>query len=196
MSVFIGVMIVVIATFIIKSVTDKDSRKESLDVKQPETEQKDTGVSENMQLTTDGVQIELGARDLLMRVLMQMGCQYMVDENQKIQFVFQGERFLANATNDKPYIVIIDPWWLTCELQDVEHVVRIKNAINEANCVTSVNTYYHIHDETKQLAVHSDKSILFIPQIPEIENYLRAVLDMFFSSHRRMLLEVDRQKNS
>lgn len=196
MSIFIIVMIVVITSVILKSIKDKDSSKKPVQIKQADVKQKETSENKDLKLTGEEVQTEVGARDLLIRVLMQMGCQYTADENQRVSFVYQGEHFLANATNDQPFIVIIDPWWLNCELQDVEQVVKIKNAVNVVNRDTFVNTFYHIDDDAKRIGVHSDKNILFIPEIPEIERYLRSVLDMFFSSHRQMLLEVDRQKIS
>lgn len=145
-----------------------------------------------IQLTNEGVQVEIGTRDLLLHVLGQIGCQYTIDEEKRILFNYQGERFFSDASNECPCFTIYDCWWEQCELHDVEQMARIKQAMNEANCRTHVTTFYSVDEAGGTMGIHSTKNILFIPSIPNIEGYLRATLDEFFSSHRFMALEMER----
>ncbi|MBR6276718.1 MAG: hypothetical protein IKR31_07310, partial [Prevotella sp.] len=48
----------------------------------------------------------------------------------------------------------------------------------------SVTTVYTIDEAGSNVDVHSKTVILFIPQIPDLENYLRLELNEFFRAHQ------------
>ena len=149
--------------------------------------------NKNVKITEDGVQVELGARDLLIWTLKNIGCPYAIGEDDNIYFNYLGEIFYSDASNECPCINIWYSYWLKCEMHDVERVSRIKQAVNEANYRTSIITFYTIDESGSRLNVHCRKDILFIPQIPDIEDYLRAMMNEFFDVHRFVMLEIERQ---
>ena len=132
-----------------------------------------------------------GTRDLFLETLTKMGCQYEIDpEDDRILFAYQGERFLADAENERPYVWIFDFTWKSVELHDIDEVSRLRRAINEANWQNSVTTVFTIDDEDKTMDVHCKATILFISQIPDVEIYLRAELQTFFDAHKLVDLEM------
>ena len=171
-----AVIAITIIIVLVRAFLDNDSKQDKkMDNTKDEIKENDTTMerNNNVQITNGEVQVEMGTRDLFMRVLMEIGCQYSVNENQEILFAYQGENFIARATNESPFMVIIDPWWYVCELHDVEQFARVKNAINETNARTNVVTYYHVDEDSSNVGVHSDRFFLFIPQIPLLSDYLR-----------------------
>lgn len=146
----------------------------------------------NLQITSDGVQIEIGTRDLLMRVLMQIGCAYTIDEEQRICFTYQGEQLWAEATNDCLYVDVYDTFWESCELSNLDRVAKLKQAINTVNLSEVENVFYTINDEDNVLMVHCKRNFLFIPQIPHIDDYLRSVFNGLFQCHYALGSEMTR----
>ena len=79
-----------------------------------------------------------------------------------------------------------DTHWGHIELYDVDEFTRLKKAINCSNLNNSVMTIYTIDEEGKNVDVHCKSIILFIPQIPDLENYLRLELNEFFRAHQHV----------
>lgn len=130
---------------------------------------------------------EKGTRDLFMETLTKIGCQYELGEEQdddRIYFAYQGEHFFANASNEGFYVHIYDTHWGHVELYDVDEFTRLKKAINGSNLNNSVMTVYTIDEAGSNVDVHCKSIILFIPQIPNLEDYLRLELNEFFRAHQ------------
>lgn len=127
-----------------------------------------------------------GTRDLFLETLTKIGCQYEIGEgdDDRIFFGYQGEYFFVNAKNDWQYIQIWDTNWWHVELYDIDELARLKKAINRSNLNNSVVTVYTIDEEGKNVDVHCKSTILFVQQIPELENYLRLELGEFFRAHQ------------
>ena len=128
-----------------------------------------------------------GTRDLFLETLTKIGCQYELAEEEdddRIYFAYQGEHFFVRASNDWRYIQIFDTHWGHVELYDIDEFSRLKRAINGSNLNNSVTTIYTIDEAGSNVDVHCKSVILFIPQIPEIENYLRLELNEFFRAHQ------------
>lgn len=127
-----------------------------------------------------------GTRDLFLETLTKIGCQYEIgeDDDDRIYFAYQGEHFFVNAQNDWRYIQIWDTHWGHVELYDVDEFARLKKAINGSNMNNSVTTVYTIDEAGNNVDVHCKSIILFIPEIPELENYLRLELGEFFRAHQ------------
>ena len=190
MYVFLAAVIFIVVMALVKSIPVSDKKKEEKNNKTSDMKK------DEIKVTNEGVQIELGARDLVMHVLTQIGCQYTIDDDNDICFRYQGETFYIRASNEYSCITIWDFCWGQCELHDVELFSRIKHAINKANGNTNITTFYTINEAGGTVEVHCKKSILFMPQIPDIEGYFRAMLDEIFDTHRFISLEIERQKNN
>ena len=137
----------------------------------------------------------MGTRDLFLETLTKMGCQYELAEEEDdnhIDFAYQGENFIVAASNDNRYIHIWDTHWEHVELYDIDEFSRLKKAINGSNLNNSVTTVYTIDEAGSNVDVHSKSIILFVPQIPDIEDYLRTELNEFFRAHRYVGNEMEK----
>ena len=131
-----------------------------------------------------------GARDLFLETLTAIGCQYEIDEDNEINFAYQGEYFVVRASNDNEYIQIYDMRWLHAELYDIDEITRLKKAINESNIKNSVVTVYTIDEAGNTVDVHSKSVIYFDSVIPNVIDYLRLELAEYFNVHQMILLEM------
>ena len=98
-------------------------------------------------------------------------------------------------------ITIWDYWWSGFDLYDIDTLSRVKRAINDANIKAPVTTVYSIDEEDGKVGVHSCKRMLFIPQIPNLEDYLQATLAEFFHVHRYIktsleMIRVEEESNA
>ena len=133
-------------------------------------------------------------RQLFLDTLQKIGCPYTYDEeDDTASFFFQGEKFVAWLQSNY-YISIWNYNWMSCELYDIDNISRIKRAINEANMDCGVTTVYTIDEAGSDFDVHSTSMIAFIPQIPDIEGYLKVELRQYFYTQRYIELEVEKLK--
>ena len=131
-----------------------------------------------------------GSRDLFLETLTKIGCQYEIGDDDDINFGYQGEYFLVRANNENRYIQIYDTHWGHVELYDIDEFTRLKKAINESNINNCVTTIYTIDEAGSNVNVHCKSTILFISQIPELEDYLRLELNEFFRVHQFINVEM------
>lgn len=137
-----------------------------------------------------------GTRDLFLETLTKIGCQYEIGEGEDgdINFGYQGEYFLVRATNKGRYIQIYDTHWAHVELYDIDEFARLKKAINESNMRNSVTTVYTIDEAGSTVDVHCKSVILFVPEIPDIAEYLRVELADYFRAHETVNVEMAKQR--
>ena len=172
-----------------------EKKEEVVTEKKEEEEPKEQEKEERM--------MNMGTRDLLMDTLTKIGCQYTIDESEenRICFTYQGEHFDGYASNESMMITIWDYWWTGFDLYDIDTLSRVKRVINDANIKAPVTTVYSIDEEDGKVGVHSCKRMLFIPQIPNIEDYLQATLAEFFQVHRYIktrleMIRVEEESNA
>ena len=139
----------------------------------------------------------MGTKDLFLATLTKIGCQYELAEKEddnSIYFAYQGENFVVDASNENNYIRIWDTHWGHVELYNVDELSRLKKAINNSNLNTGVTTVYTIDEVGHNVDVHCKSVVLFIEQIPNIENYLRVELNEFFRAHQYVGNEMVKQR--
>ena len=162
-----------------KSTTDR--KMPHVDMETTKAIEQETNKTEKM----EEKKVNTGARDCFLETLKKLGCQYEIDEeDDRIQFAFQGENFVADATNEGCYVHLWDTFWGQVELYDIDEFTRLRKAINTSNINCATTTVYSINEAGSSVDVHSKKSILFLPQIPQVENYLRSELSDFFRAHQ------------
>ena len=138
-----------------------------------------------------------GTRDLFLETLTKIGCQYQLAEEEgdnRIFFSYQGEHFFVIATNEILYIQIYDTHWRHVDLYDIDEFSRLRKTINESNLNNNVTTVYTIEEEGGNVYVHCKSTILFMPQIPNIEEYLKIELSEFFRVHQYVNIEMAKQR--
>jgi hypothetical protein len=69
----------------------------------------------------------------------------------------------------------------------------VRQVINDINAYGVVSVFYGDTD-SDDVAVHVKKNFLFIQQIPNIEGYLRLMLDGFFKTVRKLELDIEKMK--
>lgn len=162
-------------------------------------ESNDTTTEDNKmekEIRTSTPQSAVGTRELFMETLTKIGCQYEIGDgdNNRIYFAYQGEYFIADVSDDMPYVHLWDTHWAHVELYDVNELSRLRKAINLSNLNCAATTVYTIDEAGGNVDVHCKSTILFVPQIPEIDNYLRGELNDFFRAHQYVGNEMVKQR--
>ena len=136
----------------------------------------------------------LSTRDLCAEVLRKLNCDVQFDEENEynMYFTYQGEIFCVDTWENGLMITIWDTWWGTVDLDDLDDVSRVRKAINNINVRQNLTLMYSIDEKGQKFAVHTKRQCLLIPQIPQIENYMAAMLTGFFDVQRSFKEEYDR----
>ena len=136
----------------------------------------------------------LSTRDLCVEVLRKLNCEVQFDEENEYTmfFTYQGENFRIDTWKDCLMIGIWDVWWGTVDLDDLDDICHIRKAINTININSFLTMVYSIDQEGQRFAVHTKRQCLLVPQIPNIENYLAAMLAGFFDVQRSFKEELGR----
>ena len=136
----------------------------------------------------------LSTRDLCAEVLRKLNCDVQFDDENEynMHFSYQGENFSVETWEDGLMITIWDTWWGTVDLDDLDEVSRVRKAINTINVRQGFTLMYSIDEKSQKFAVHTKRQCLLIPQIPQIENYMVAMLTGFFDVQRSFKEEYDR----
>ena len=146
------------------------------------------------------MELTIGTRDLFLDTLSKIGCQYELGETEedcdKIYFAYQGENFTASVSNEGWYVHVWDTYWGHVELYDIDELARLKKAINLSNLNCATMTVYTVDEAGSNVDVHCKSVIPFIPQIPEIDKYLRGELNDFFRAHQYVGNEMAKQREA
>lgn len=136
----------------------------------------------------------LSTRDLCAEVLCKLNCDVQFDEENEynMYFTYQGENFSVDTWENGLMITIWDTWWGTVDLDDLDDVSRVRKAINNINVRQNLTLMYSVDEKGQKFAVHTKRQCLLIPQIPQIENYMAAMLTDFFDVQRSFKEEYDR----
>lgn len=137
---------------------------------------------------------KLSTRDLCADVLRKLNCDVQFDDENEynMHFSYQGENFSVETWEDGLMITIWDTWWGTVDLDNLDDVSRVRKAINNINVRQGFTLMYSIDEKSQKFAVHTKRQCLLIPQIPQIENYMVAMLTGFFDVQRSFKEEYDR----
>lgn len=136
----------------------------------------------------------ISTRDLCVEILRKLNCKVQFDEENEytMYFTYQGENFSVDTWENGLMITIWDTWWGTVDLDDLDDVSRVRKAINNINVRQNLTLMYSVDEKGQKFAVHTKRQCLLIPQIPQIENYMAAMLTDFFDVQRSFKEEYDR----
>ena len=185
------IIAVIFCVLIVKFNEWWDNRKEERETQRMITINKDVTAyqitNDTFERSKNVMEQTKGTRDLFLETLSKIGCQYELGEGEedsdKIYFAYQGENFTASASNDGWYVHLWDTHW--------GHV-----AINLSNLNCATMTVYTIDEAGSNVDVHCKAVILFVSQIPDIENYLRGELNDFFRAHQFVGNEMAKQRET
>lgn len=131
-------------------------------------------------------------KDLCIELLKQLNCKAAVaeeDEN-RLCFQYQGELFVIDTSNESFFIDIWDPRWYIVPLDDLEQMSNVRKAINTINNYSGTTIVYCIEEEGQKFVLHSKRQCILTKEIPHVKEYLRALLNDFFTVHNRLREEI------
>ena len=136
--------------------------------------------------------------ELVLTTLRRIGCEPETEERNGLNyayFTFQGEKYTIESNDTCKFITIYDTWWHSISIySDVEEIANLHKTINLVNQYVNCTLLYTTNKDIEEIGVHSRRTILFIKEIPEIENYLICVLNDFFKAQRFVLTELEKCK--
>ena len=133
----------------------------------------------------------ISTRQLALRTIENIGSEPKYDEAGRIQFEYQGVIFLMEAANDCMFVNLIWPWCHSFSKFDIDEFARVRQVVNEVNLRDTLSVVYTISD-SDDVALHIKKHFIFIQQIPELEEYLKMILNSFFRTSRTLELEIEK----
>ena len=131
-------------------------------------------------------------RDLCIELLKQLNCEVSVEEEDenRLYFEYHGEHFIIDASNESFFIDIWDPRWYIVPLDDLEQMSNVRKAINTINNYSGTTIVYCIEEEEQKFVLHSKRQCILTKEIPHVKEYLRALLNDFFTVHNRLREEI------
>lgn len=139
----------------------------------------------------DSMEETISTRQLALNTIENIGSEAQYTEEGRIQFEYQGVIFLMEAVNDCAFVNLIWPWCHSFSKFDIDEFARVRQVMNKVNLQETVSVVYTISD-SDDVALHIKKNFLFVPQIPQIENYLKLILNGFFRTARTLELEIEK----
>lgn len=135
----------------------------------------------------------ISTRQLALKTIENIGSVPQYTEEGRIRFEYQGVIFLMEATNGCLFVNLIWPWCHSFSKFDIDELSRVRQVINEVNIRSTPSVIYTFSD-SDEVAVHIKKNFLLIPQIPDLEDYLKVTLEYFFRTARTLDLEIEKYR--
>lgn len=134
-------------------------------------------------------------KDLCIELLKQLNCEVFVSEEEenRLEFKYQGEHFIIDATNESFFINIWDPGWYVVPLDDLEQMSNVRKAVNTINNYSGTTIVYYIEEEGQKFILHSKRQCILPKDLPHVKEYLRALLDDFFAVQKWLSKEIETQ---
>lgn len=146
----------------------------------------------------ESIEVTLDAKSLLNYVLDKLNLCY-EDVDDFTYFTYRGEHFRVVITDNPKHIHIQDNYWYKAPLNDLENMVVFQRALNRCN-KNGFNLFYYTEDhESDSIYLHSIHALLWIPEIPYIEQYFLSALDYMLRCHSLFyenMEEVRREHNA
>lgn len=148
-------------------------------------------IPDNNQTEVTNMEEDISTRQLALRTIENIGSEPQYTEEGRIQFEYQGEIFLMEAVNDCMFVNLIWPWCHSFSKFDIDEFARVRQVINNINMQGTMSVFYCITD-SDDVAVHIKKHFLLVPQIAQIEEYLKFILKSFFITARALDVEIEK----
>lgn len=127
---------------------------------------------------------ESTTRTSLMVALRELNAQFEFDDDQNFKVTYQGEYFRIIAENDSYWIQIQDGWWYQASLDDIDNLALLHRAVNECNIRDANKIVYTYNKVEREVWLHTLRNLLWMPQIPDLTQYLQATFNSMLRSHQ------------
>ncbi len=148
-------------------------------------------VSSYNQVEETSMEETISTRQLALNTIEHIGSVPKYTEEGRIQFEYQGVIFLMEAVDDCMFVNLIWPWCHSFSKFDIDEFARVRQVVNGMNARGTASVFYGITD-SDDVAVHIKKHFLLVPQIPDLEDYMKLMLDSFFRTARTLDLEIEK----
>lgn len=152
-----------------------------------------TDTSDNNQVKKTDMEETMSTRQLALKTIENIGSKPKYTEEGRIQFEYQGVIFLMEAVNDCMFVNLIWPWCHSFSKFDIDEFARVRQVVNDINARGTASVFYGITD-SDDVAVHIKKHFLLVPQIPDLEDYMKLMLDSFFRTARTLDVEIEKYR--
>ena len=150
-----------------------------------------TETSESNQVAETVMEETIITRQLALNIIEKIGSEPKYTEEGRIQFEYQGVIFLMEAVNDCMFVNLIWPWCHSFSKFDIDEFAKVRQVVNDINARGTTSVFYGITD-SDDVALHIKKHFLLVPQIPDLEGYMKLMLDSFFRTARTLDLEIEK----
>ena len=178
----IGILVFVVLYNLYRYYHEDDSYEYSPVVKE---------TSESNQVAETVMEETISTRQLALNTIEHIGSEPKYTEEGRIQFEYQGVIFLMEAVNDCAFVNLIWPWCHSFSKFDIDEFARVRQVVNDINARGTASVFYGITD-SDDVAVHIKKHFLLVPQIPDLEGYMKLMLDSFFRTAWTLDLEIEK----
>lgn len=151
----------------------------------------ETDTSDSYQVIETVMEETISTRQLALNIIEHIGSVPKYTDEGRIQFEYQGVIFLMEVVNDCMFVNLIWPWCHSFSKFDIDEFVRVRQVANDMNARGTASVFYGITD-SDDVAVHIKKHFLLVPQIPDLEDYMKLMLDSFFRTVRTLDLEIEK----
>ena len=148
-------------------------------------------IPEGNQIEKTNMEEEISTRQLALKTIENIGSEPKYTDEGRIQFEYQGIYFLMEAANECMFVNLIWPWCHSFSKFDIDEFARVRQIVNDVNLRETLSVIYSITD-SDDVALHIKKHFLFISQIPQLEEYLKMILNSFFRTARILELEIEK----
>lgn len=131
---------------------------------------------------TDSVIVN--GRQLLESVLKRMELKFGYDEDNNVIFKIDGDFFRILTSDDGKFLFLQQIYWYEAPRGDIENLVLIKRAVNYLNRTTTIKYVYSYDEEQNTVNLHSMVDMLWVPEIPDLDQYLWVALRNLIESHQ------------
>lgn len=116
-------------------------------------------------------------KQLLVDTLKKLNLEVKLDEDytEYVMTDYQGEHFRIKIENKK-FIEVQDLHWYEAPVDDLDNFLVVQKAMNWINMITTCRMVYTIDNDDNMVNLHTQAALLWIPEIPDIDQYLEATL--------------------
>ena len=148
---------------------------------------------QNNEVNVSYMEEKISTRQLALKTIENIGSTPQYTEEGRIQFEYQGIVFLMEAANDCLFVNLIWPWCHSFSKFDIDEFARVRQVVNKVNLRETLSVVYSVTD-SDDVALHIKTNFLLVPQIPEVEEYLKLILNCFFRTARTLDLEIEKSR--
>lgn len=134
----------------------------------------------------------MGMKELAYRALKEIGGQLENVDGNRFLFEYQDTTFMMDVDDDCLFVNIVWPWCHSFSLYDIDEFARFRKVANIINANCGCTIFYVPNPESDEVAVHIKKHFILVPQIPKMNNYLKAIMRHFFTTARTLNIEMEK----